>query len=70
MSSLNGTKKMCKEEKKMKGGIFGDLFDFNGDGELDVMEQAMDFMAFNEMMNEDENRDELDDAGFDGEDEF
>ena len=34
----------------MSGGIFGSLFDFNGDGELDAFEQGMEFMALQEMM--------------------
>ena len=36
----------------MDKGFFGGLFDFNHDGELDPMERAMDFMAFDEMMKE------------------
>lgn len=31
-------------------GIFGDMFDFNGDGELDAMEKAAEFGAFMSMM--------------------
>ena len=27
-------------------GLFGDLFDFNGDGRLDSLEQAAEFTAF------------------------
>ena len=55
-------------------GIFGGLFDFNHDGELDPMERAMDFMAFDEMMkdsdgsSEDEDEDlvdEIESAGLD-----
>ena len=38
-------------EIKMKG-FFGDLFDFNKNGKLDPAEQAMDFMAFNQVMND------------------
>ena len=34
----------------MDKGFFGDLFDFNGDGELDAIERTHDFMAFNELM--------------------
>jgi hypothetical protein len=53
----------------MDGGFFGDLFDFNHDGELDPMERAMDFMAFEEMTSEDDDdEDDLDDielAGLD-----
>lgn len=35
-------------------GIFGDLFDFDGDGKLDCVEQAAEFILFDRMMNEDE----------------
>lgn len=38
----------------MDKGFFGGLFDFNRDGELDPMERAMDFMAFEEMTKETE----------------
>ena len=37
----------------MSNGIFGDLFDFNGDGNLDCFEQGLEFMLLNELMNED-----------------
>ena len=30
----------------MGSGIFGSLFDFNGDGKLDAFERGMEFMAF------------------------
>lgn len=43
----------------MDKGFFGGLFDFNHDGKLDPMERAMDFMAFDKMMNE--STDSLDD---------
>lgn len=54
-------------------GFFGGLFDVNHDGKLDAFERTMDFMAFNEMMNEsedssedeDELLDELEMAGLD-----
>lgn len=46
-------------------GIFGNLFDFNHDGKLDALEQAMDFGLFVQMMDEldqeDETSDETDD---------
>ncbi len=35
-------------------GFFGDLFDFNGDGKLDTFEQAADFCAFMDIIDEDE----------------
>ena len=34
----------------MGSGIFGSLFDFNGDGKLDAFEQGMEFMAFQQIM--------------------
>jgi len=55
----------------MDKGFFGGLFDVNHDGKLDVFERTMDFMAFNEIMNEaegsleDELQDELEMAGID-----
>ncbi len=46
----------------MGPGFFGDLFDFNHDGELDSFERAMDFMAFEDVMSEDdEDEDDYDD---------
>ena len=33
-------------------GFFGDTFDFNKNGKLDPIEQAMDFMAFSQVMNQ------------------
>ncbi|MBQ3005868.1 MAG: hypothetical protein IJD88_08030 [Clostridia bacterium] len=49
-------------------GIFGDLFDFNGDGKLDVFEKAAEFAAFMNLIEEDED-DNDEDIDFD-EDEF
>ena len=34
----------------MSGGIFGSLFDFNGDGKLDALERGMEFMTFQQIM--------------------
>lgn len=45
-------------------GIFGDLFDFNRDGELDSFESALEFEAFMNMIS-DSQREELDEAGLD-----
>ena len=42
----------------MGKGFLGDLFDFDRDGELDPMERAMDFLAFEEMTSEDESDDD------------
>ena len=42
-------------------GIFGNLFDFNRDGKLDPLEQAMDFGLFVQMMEELDQEDETSD---------
>jgi hypothetical protein len=44
----------------MTNGIFGDLFDFDGDGNLDVFEQSMEFMFLDELMKTESNDDDLD----------
>ncbi len=49
-------------------GIFGDLFDFDGDGKLDCVEQAAEFILFDKMMNKDDSLSEFDDER-DGDDE-
>ena len=41
-------------------GIFGKLFDFNGDGKVDCFEQGIELMFLNEIANEDKRN--LDDA--------
>ena len=41
----------------MSKGILGNLFDFNGDGDLDILEQAAEF-AFIQKMMEDDKKDE------------
>jgi hypothetical protein len=33
----------------MSNGIFGDLFDFNNDGNLDALEQGMEFMFLDQL---------------------
>ena len=43
----------------MSKGIFGDMFDFNGDGNLDCFEQGLEFMFLDELLKEDE-EDEFD----------
>ena len=43
----------------MTDGIFGDLFDLNGDGKLDFFEQALEFDAFERML-EEESKDDCD----------
>ena len=42
----------------MRGGFFGSLFDLNHDGELDSVERAIDFMAFEEMSEDEGDHDE------------
>ena len=41
----------------MGPGLFGDMFDFDGDGELDGFEEAMEAMAFDNMCRPREERD-------------
>ena len=36
----------------MTNGIFGDMFDFNNDGNLDAFEQGLEFMFINELTKE------------------
>ena len=50
----------------MDRGFFGSLFDLNHDGELDWNERTMDFIAFNELMEEAEKAERED--GFEDED--
>ena len=37
----------------MLNDIFSDLFDFNGDGQLDTIEQAAEFAFFNDVLKND-----------------
>ena len=48
----------------MSKGIFGDLFDFNGDGNLDYFEQGLEFMLLDELTSDDED-DDFDSDDFD-----
>ena len=53
-------------------GIFGNMFDLNGDGKLDTFEKAAEFSFFMGMMEEEEKRrkeDEEDDE-YEDEDKF
>ena len=43
----------------MSNGIFGDLFDFNGDGNLDCFEQGLEFMLLNDLTNKDDEDDDF-----------
>ena len=46
-------------------GLFGDLFDFNGDGRLDSLESAVEFNAFmNLIESEEENTEDDTDEEF------
>ena len=49
-------------------GIFGNLFDFNNDGELDAFEKAAEFGAFMEMIDSEEEEDEDEDDFLDYDD--
>ena len=49
-----------------ENGLFGDLFDFDGDGTTDVFEEALGFAMLDDMLREEE---EADDEGFDDDDE-
>ena len=46
-------------------GIFGNMFDFNGDEDLDLFEQAAEFSFLNELMDEEEKREALEAEGLD-----
>lgn len=41
-------------------GLFGDLFDFNGDGTLDALESAVEFNAFMNLFGSEEEENEDD----------
>lgn len=49
-------------------GIFGNLFDFNHDGELDVFERTAEFQFLDKMIRDEEQSDELEADGFDSDD--
>ena len=46
-------------------GIFGGLFDIDGDGKLDPFEQGLEFMAISELLKEDDDLDYNDDLNSD-----
>ena len=47
-------------------GLFGDMFDFNGDGEMDSFERAAEFAFLDEMIaDEEEEETELELSGLD-----
>ena len=43
-------------------GFFGNLFDMNYDGKLDMFEKTTDFAAFASMMDETERQEAIEDA--------
>lgn len=43
----------------MDKGIFGGMFDIDGDGKLDVFEQALEFQAFSMIMDYQKKKKEL-----------
>lgn len=45
----------------MTNGIFGDMFDFNSDGNLDALEQGLEFMFINELTKEESDDSDNDD---------
>ncbi len=49
-------------------GLFGDLFDLNGDGEMSATESALEFALFSEMMDEDDGDGDTEDDSSDWED--
>lgn len=42
----------------LDNGFFGNLFDLNGDGEIDALERSFDLAAFVGLMEEDKEDDE------------
>ena len=42
----------------MTNGIFGDMFDFNNDGDLDDFEQCLEFMFLDQLMKDDDSDDD------------
>lgn len=46
-------------------GLFGNLFDFNHDGKLDSFERTADFVAFTSLMEDEEEKTELEMSGLD-----
>jgi hypothetical protein len=45
----------------MTNGIFDDVFDFNNDGNLDALEQGLEFMFINELTKEESDDSDNDD---------
>ena len=55
-----------KRSDFMPNGIFGDMFDLNNDGNLDALEQGLEFMLLDDLASDDEDDFDLDD--FDSDD--
>ena len=49
--------------------LFGGMFDFNGDGHTDFIEEALGFAAMEEMISEEDSSDDSD-AEFDSDDKW
>lgn len=47
---------MRKSDSQKDSGLFGNLFDLNGDDKTDTAETALMFMMFNEMQKEEERK--------------
>ena len=45
----------------MTSGIFGDMFDFNNDGNLDAFEQGLEFMFLDELTKDESDYSDNDD---------
>ena len=45
----------------MSKGIFGDMFDFNNDGNLDALEQGLEFMFLDQLIKEESEDSDNDD---------
>ena len=45
----------------MTNGIFGDMFDLNNDGKLDVFEHGLEFMFLDELTKEENDDSDIDD---------
>ena len=52
------TAAIMKEDKNMLG-IFGDIFDFDGDGELNSVEQAAELITLDRMLQDDDSDDDF-----------
>ena len=50
-----------KGDSVMTNGIFGDMFDLNNDGNLDVFEQGLEFMFLDELTKEENDDSDIDD---------